>query len=245
MKLTSELLAQTDSRLNTLKERELDLRGLKIATIENLGVTRDQNDAIDFTDNELRFLGNLPRLVRLRHLLVSNNLITRIDDHIAHHVPCLTTLVLTNNAIAGFAQVKALHRLRLLEYLSLMGNPVSREKHYREFVVWCLPHVRVLDYQRVTEKERDFARRLMETNDGRPSELAVSLLGSDTAPSHASDRAAPSFEPGAPVAGAAGRLLSAKERAAIEEAIEHSESLDEIRRLEERLKMGYLPTNAE
>lgn len=249
MKLTAELLKQSDSALNPLKERELDLRGLKIVVLENLGVTRDQNDALDFTDNEIKYVGNLPRLVRLKHLILSNNLVSRIDENVARSLPFLHTLVLTNNALQDLRQVVPLRKLRHLEYLSLMGNPITREKHYREFVIWRVPSVRVLDYKRITDKvrffffvltqERDHARRLMETPEGRPSELAVRLSGSD-APSAPSTKSH-SFEPGAPVAGAAGRLLSAKERQAIHDAIEKSESLDEIRKLEERLKLGYVP----
>jgi len=40
VKLTPELLAQAPSSLNPNKERQLDLRGYKIPTIENLGVTK-------------------------------------------------------------------------------------------------------------------------------------------------------------------------------------------------------------
>ncbi len=36
--------------INPVKERELDLRGLKIPLIENLGVTQDQFDSIDLCD---------------------------------------------------------------------------------------------------------------------------------------------------------------------------------------------------
>lgn len=156
MKLTAELLKQSDSALNPLKERELDLRGLKIVVLENLGVTRDQNDALDFTDNEIKYVGNLPRLVRLKHLILSNNLVSRIDENVARSLPFLHTLVLTNNALQDLRQVVPLRKLRHLEYLSLMGNPITREKHYREFVIWRVPSVRVLDYKRVTDKVRFF-----------------------------------------------------------------------------------------
>lgn len=242
MKLTGELLAQSDSSLNPLKERELDLRGLKIVAIENLGVTRDQNDALDFTDNEIKYLGNFPRLLRLQHLTLSNNLVTRMDPLLGKSLPYLHSLVLTNNAIADMRQIVPLRRLRRLEYLSLLGNPVSHEKHYREFIIWRLPNVRVLDFKRITDKEREYARRLMETPEGRPSELAIQLSGSDTSAPAATPTHAARFEPGAPIPGAAGRQLTAKDRAAIQEAIDKSESLDEIRRLEERLKMGYMPS---
>ena len=150
MKLTAELLAQCDSSINTLKERELDLRGFKIPAIENLGASRDLNDTIDLTDNDVRYLGNFPRMLRLRNLTFSNNLISRIDPHIHKQLPYLESLVLTNNAVTDFQELAHLRRLRYLRYLCLMGNPISRDKHYREFVVWCMPHLRVLDYRRIT-----------------------------------------------------------------------------------------------
>jgi len=71
MKLTPELLAQASSAINPVKERQLDLRGYKIPAIENLGVTKDQHDAIDFTDNSLVSLSNLPLLRRLHTLLLA------------------------------------------------------------------------------------------------------------------------------------------------------------------------------
>lgn len=40
MRLTPELISQSDTVLNALGDRELDLRGHKIPAIENLGVTR-------------------------------------------------------------------------------------------------------------------------------------------------------------------------------------------------------------
>lgn len=241
MKLTAELLAQSESSLNTLKERELDLRGLKIPVIENLGAARDLNDAIDLTDNDIRYLGHFPRMVRLRHLTLSNNLIARIDPHMARQLPYLESLVLTNNAVADWAQIAPLSKMRHLRYVSLLGNPLAREPHYREFMVWRLPQVRVIDYRRVTERERQIATRLMVAPGGQLTELGQQLLGT-TEGAPPVPGAPTSFEPGAPLAPASQRQLSASERAAIADAIEKSESMEEIRRLEEQLKLGYVPS---
>ena len=41
--------------------------------------------------------------------------------------------------------------------------------------------------------------------------------------------------------GAGARRLTPQERAALADAIEKSESMEEIRRLEEQLKLGYVP----
>ncbi len=40
MRLTAELILSSSSYFNPIKERELDLRGNKIAVIENLGATQ-------------------------------------------------------------------------------------------------------------------------------------------------------------------------------------------------------------
>ncbi|WFD21604.1 U2 snRNP complex subunit [Malassezia equina] len=235
MKLTAELLAQCDSSLNPLKDRELDLRGLKIPEIENLGASRDQNDLIDLTDNDVRFLGNFPRMTRLTHLIVSNNLVTRIEPLLHKQLPFLETLVLTNNQVADYRQLVSLRRLRRLRYLSLMGNPIAREKHYRAFLVWRLPALRVLDYRRITERERAVAKQLMESHDGRPSALARELSGT------ASGARAVASQPEERPTSTSGRCLTPQERAALAEAIEKSESMEEIRKLEEQLKLGYVP----
>lgn len=238
MKLTPELLSRAHSSINTLGDRTLDLRGLKIPSIENLGVTRDQNDALDFTDNDIRYLGNFPLLPQLKHLTLSNNLISRIDPRLPQSLPSLHTLTLTNNLVSDLSELAHLSKCRRLEYLSLMGNPVAREKNYREFVVWKLPQVRVLDFQRIKDSERQLAKGLMETEDGRPSALAVRLLGTSGMDVDEGVGKERTFEPGR-LNGSTRRLLTVEERRAIEEAIEKSESLEEIRRLEEQLKMGH------
>lgn len=241
MKLTPELLSRSSSSINTLRDRELDLRGLKIPAIENLGVTRDQNDTIDLTDNDIRYLGNFPLLQQLKTLQLANNLISRIDARIGFSLPALHSLNLTNNSISELSELAHLAKCSRLDFLCLMGTPASREKHYREFVIWKLPQVRVLDYQRIKDKERALAKELMETEDARPSALAASILKKSDAMDVDGNVVVgkqKTFEPGR-LNGSSRRLLTAEERKAIEDAIENSESLEEIRKLEEQLKMGH------
>jgi U2 small nuclear ribonucleoprotein A' len=148
-------------------------KGYKIPTIENLGVTRvrvqftfkrvivqhlsslqDQHDAIDFTDNAIITLGNLPLLRRIRTLLLANNRIASISTSLHLSVPNLTTLVLTNNNISELGDLEPLKELKSLQYLSLMGNPVQEKKWYREWLAWRIPALRVLDFQRIRDKVR-------------------------------------------------------------------------------------------
>ncbi|CAL1696346.1 unnamed protein product [Somion occarium] len=128
MKLTPELIEVVPSTLNPIKERQLDLRGYKIPAIENLGIAKDQHDAIDFTDNSIIVLGNIPLLRRLRTLLLANNRISSISTSLHLSVPNLTTLILTNNNLAELGDLEPLMDVKGLRYLSLLGNPVRDKK---------------------------------------------------------------------------------------------------------------------
>lgn len=107
---------------------------------------------MDFTDNSITVLGNLPLLKRLQTLLLANNRVSSISPSIHFSVPNLTTLVLTNNNIAQLGDLEPLKELKRLKYISLLGNPVREKKWYREWLVWRLPALRVIDFQRIRDK---------------------------------------------------------------------------------------------
>ncbi|KAJ3718374.1 leucine-rich repeat-domain-containing protein [Lentinula raphanica] len=238
MKLTPELLAQAPSALNPTKERQLDLRGYKIPAIENLGVTRDQQDAIDLTDNSITVLGNLPLLKRLRTLFIASNRISSISPSIHLSVPNLTTLILTNNDIAELGDLEPLKELKNLKYLSLLGNPVREKKWYREWLAWRIPGLRVLDFQRIRDKERSLGKQSFLTADNRLTALAETL--STTVSTSSSKPALTTDEP-RPAAAKAGRLMSKEDAERVKAAIAKATSIEEIRRLERSLRDGYMP----
>ncbi|KAK9759780.1 U2 snRNP complex subunit, partial [Basidiobolus ranarum] len=151
MKLTADLITRAPSYINAIKDRELDLRGNKIPVLENLGVSKDQNDCIDFTDNNIQYLGNFPLLRRLHTLLLSNNRISRIETSINQFLPNLRTLVLTNNSISELGDLEALAGLTKLTYLSLIDNPVAKKNYYRSWLIWRTPTLRVIDFKRVKD----------------------------------------------------------------------------------------------
>ncbi|EAU93140.1 small nuclear ribonucleoprotein polypeptide A [Coprinopsis cinerea okayama7 len=238
MKLTPELLAQAQSYINAVKERELDLRGFKIPAIENLGVTRDQHDAIDFTDNAIITLGNLPLLRRLRTLLLANNRIQTISPSIHLSVPNLTLLVLTNNNISELGDLEPLKELKHLTFLSLVGNPVQEKKYYREWLAYRIPSLRVLDFQKIRDKERNAAKSLFLTADKLPTALATTI--STTVTTTTGKLSLTIDEPkAAPVK--AGRLMSKADQEKVKAAIAKATSIEEVRRLERSLREGYLP----
>ncbi|RCH84394.1 U2 small nuclear ribonucleoprotein [Rhizopus azygosporus] len=175
MKLTADLINNSLSHINPLGDRELILRDLKIPAIENLGVTKDLNDTIDFTNNDLRVLGNFPRLNRLKCLLLNNNRITRIESGLETYVPHLHTIILTNNAIAELGDLEPLTKLKKLTHLSLLDNPVAKKQHYRLYVIHKLPQLRVLDFNKVKLAERNEAKKLFSTEQGTDNDLARSI----------------------------------------------------------------------
>jgi U2 small nuclear ribonucleoprotein A' len=240
MKLSAELLAQAPAGLNALKERQLDLRGYQIPVIENLGVTRDQHDAIDLTDNSITSLSNLPLLKRLNTLLLANNRISSISSSIHLSAPNLTTLVLTNNNIAELGDLEPLKDLRKIKYLSLLGNPVREKKWYREWLAWRIPSLRVLDFQRIRDQERKTAKSLFLTADNLPTALAETIAASVSARGTQTtlnvDEPKPTTQPGK-----AGRLMSKEEADRVRQSIANATSIDEIRKLERSLKEGYIP----
>ncbi|KAI9303327.1 leucine-rich repeat-domain-containing protein [Cunninghamella echinulata] len=152
MKLTVDLINDSYTYINTLKDRELVLRDLKIPTIENLGGTKDLNDTIDFTNNDLRILGNFPRLNRLKNLLLANNRISKIDTGLGQFLPELSTLILTNNDIEDLNEIDSLAELKKLQHLSLLDNPITKKENYRLYVIHKLPSLRVLDFNKIGQK---------------------------------------------------------------------------------------------
>jgi U2 small nuclear ribonucleoprotein A' len=129
MRLSADIISQSEQRSNALGEREIVLRGLAIPAIENLGATRDLFDTIDFADNRISRLENFPRLLRLSSLLLSENSIESIDvKNLKNNIPNITNLVLTGNRINGLHEIGNIaDACAKLEFLTLTGNPVTSE----------------------------------------------------------------------------------------------------------------------
>ncbi|SAM01942.1 hypothetical protein [Absidia glauca] len=158
---------------------------LKIPAIENLGGTKDLNDTIDFTNNDLRVLGNFPRLHRLKHLLLANNRISKIDAGLEAPLPQLTTIILTNNTLEELGDIEPLATVSTLHHLVLLDNPVTKKEHYRLYVIYKLPSLRVLDFIKIKQKEREQAQELFQ-KDGQDNALVQSIT----------DNKSKTFEPG-------------------------------------------------
>ncbi|KAF9881747.1 u2 small nuclear ribonucleoprotein a [Colletotrichum karsti] len=245
MRLTAELIRDSLSYLNPLKERELDLRagrirvgsllGHRIPAIENLGVA-GPHDSIDFTDNDIQILGNFPLSPRISTLLLARNRVSSIQPTLPNAIPNLQQLVLASNNVAELADLDALAGFKRLTHLVLVDNPVTKKENYRYWVVWRCPTVRFLDYHKVKEAEREKARELFGTAD-EPTATASKIMGIK---SKTLDVSATNGAAGAP--SKLSRIkLTEKEKERLKEMIKKADSLQEIIRLEKMLTEGTIP----
>ena len=157
VKLTSEVISRGFQYMNVSKEYELSLRGFKIMDIQNLSATNDQFACINLTDNSISEINYLPQLKRLKTLMLINNRISKIENDFAINCPLLSNLVLTNNKISDFKQIDNIASCKSLEKLYLVDNMVTKLKNYRLYVIYKIPTLRILDFQRLTKKEREEA----------------------------------------------------------------------------------------
>ncbi|XP_058778608.1 U2 small nuclear ribonucleoprotein A' [Vicia villosa] len=237
VRLTADLIWKSPHFFNTIKERELDLRGNKISVIENLGATEDQFDTVDLSDNEIVKLENLPFLNRLGTLLINNNRITRINPNIGEFLPNLHTLVLTNNRIVNLVEIDPLTSLPKLQFLSLLDNNITKKVNYRLYVIHKLKSLRVLDFKKVKNKERLEAKNLFESKE--VIEEAQRIPAKPVSPVETSDVSEATEEQQIPKVTAP----TPEQIIAIKAAIVNSQTLEEVARLEKALKSGQLPAD--
>ncbi|KAL8966625.1 MAG: hypothetical protein Q9197_005879 [Variospora fuerteventurae] len=239
MRLTAELIQTSLSYLNPIKERELDLRGHKIPSIENLGVAKD-HDAIDFTDNDITTITNFPLSPRLRSLLLARNRVNSIQPTLAKSIPNLTTLILTSNNLAELADLDPLRAFPRLTHLSLLENPVTRKEHYRHWIIWRCPTIRFLDYHKVKDAERTKATELFGTTK-EPSAVASKIMGIKSRTFDLPGSSASELNGIQPGDKNYRVKLTEKEKKRVETLIRNAKSLQEITRLEKELNEGRIP----
>lgn len=230
-RISADLLVTAPQFTNALKDREIDLRGQKIAVIENMGATLDQFDTIDFTGNDIRKIGGFPKLERLKTLLLSRNRVIRIGAALEDSVPNLEEIVLTGNLIAELGDITPLQSLPALTRLSLLDNPLFKFPKYRMFTIHTLPKLKLLDFHKVKDAEKAEAAAFFASADGK------AFLERVTKQTQAavSKQATGSTVRGG---GATNGGLSAEDEQRIKAAIANAKSLAEVNALEAQLKAG-------
>lgn len=114
------------------------------------------------------------------------------------------------------------------------------QQHYRLYLIWAIPSLRFLDFQKVRDAERQEAKELFGTAE-QPTELAAKIRGVKTR----------SFDVGAGVNGNADgkrkgvrTQLTETEKKRVQEMIKNAKSLGEITRIEKDLAEGRIPAGA-
>lgn len=227
MRLTVELVEGAAQFTNpATRDREIDLRGYKIPQIENLGATLDQFDCMDLSDNDIKKLENFPLLKRLKKILLNNNRISKIADHLEESLPNLEWLILTNNEINSVDDIASLSTVKSLKYLTLLKNPIVTNENYRLSVIYHLPQLKVLDFSRIRTHERKAAAKQFKGSKNKKSD----------------EPAVHEFVPGeVEPANKAKTGHTPEEIQAIKDAIAKASSLEEIERLNQALRSGYVP----
>ncbi|XP_020287677.1 probable U2 small nuclear ribonucleoprotein A' [Pseudomyrmex gracilis] len=225
VKLTPDLIEQSMQYINPVRDRELDLRGYKIPTIENLGATLDQFDTIDFSDNDIRKLDGFPLLKRLKTLFFNNNRIVRIAEGLENCIPNLETLILTGNMIDELGDLDPLISMKNLKNLCLLQNPVSAKPQYRQYVIYRFPQLRLLDFRKIKQKEREAAIEYFRSKRGKEMAREIAKKAKAQAAGASADKP----------------LTTPEERNKIREAITNASSLEEVQRLSKLLQAGHIP----
>mmetsp|Transcript_25442 Transcript_25442/g.37505 ORF Transcript_25442/g.37505 Transcript_25442/m.37505 type:complete len:185 (+) Transcript_25442:78-632(+) len=86
---------------------------------------------------------------------LSFNQLEKIDESLSQLFPNLTTLYLHANQISKLSTIKKLISFTQLRSLTLYGNPVEENKHYRNLVLYCFPNLQQLDFCVITAGQRD------------------------------------------------------------------------------------------
>merc|ERR1711959_487924 len=147
-----------------------------------------------------------------------------------HPLTNLTSVCLTGNKLEKLVDLEPLTRLKTLERLSLLENPVVKVKHYRPYMIHKSSNsLRVLDFNRIKDKERKAAGLLFAHERGKK------LLEEIAPPRVVKDMSDKSVE-GAAKLGPSPEVI---ER--IKRAIAEAETIEEVTRLERALKSGVLP----
>jgi len=152
----------------------------------------------------------------------ANNRICRITSGLGKYLPKMSTIILTNNKLTKFKDLKPLSDMGTITHLSLMGNPVAKLPDYRLFVIHRLPNLKMLDFQKVKLKEREEAKAKFGELQLEEEEAEVE--------DPAEEAQAKTFTPGE------GPGLSAEERAALVLKIKAATTVQEIEQLEKQLK---------
>lgn len=177
MKLTPLMVADAPTFINPVGERTISLRSLTLSDLD-IGISQlldtDIFECIDLTDNDLIIVPDFPASHRLKTLLLARNRIRVLSHNFASELYNLETVSLINNFIRSPKELTGITTIKNLKELYLSGNPITNLKHYRLWVIWKFPTLKILDFEKVKKDEKEKATKLFGTHE-KPTEIAVKI----------------------------------------------------------------------
>ncbi len=219
---------------------------------------------IDFSDNDIKKIDNFPTMNRLNTLLFHNNNISRIHPQIGKYLPNLNNMILNNNKIQHYYEIEHLSSFQKLTILSLLENPITYRQYYREYTIYKLNSLKVLDFQKISNKERKSIQSFFETNQSgkqfliqveneknfyyqqlqQKSQQISSVLSSSAAAvsnngnrSNGTNNVPPLPTPPPPASKPGQLVLTEDQKLQVKQAIERATTKEEIDLIEHQLKV--------
>ena len=115
-------------------------------------------------------------------------------------------------------------------------------QHYRLYLIWSIPSLRFIDFQKVKDVERKQAQDLFGTAE-QPTELAAKIRGVKSRTFDVSSTGANGTATGRPRGWVRTKLTDA-EKKRVEQLVQNAKSLQEIERIEKDLAEGRIPAGA-
>ncbi len=208
-------------------------------------------------------MDNFPFLPRIKCLLMNNNRVCRIGENLEESLPALDTVVFTNNNVQELADIETLSTCKNIRMISFLHNPVVAKPNYRLFVIHKFPELKVgifsiqslvfvqsvscvdnivspsfqvLDFKKVKQKERDAAKALFKSKQGKDQLKEIKRRAKTFVPGQGLPAESGG---GRPVTNASG--LTPEQVRNIKSAIARATSLEEIERLNQMLRTGQIP----
>lgn len=141
-RITLELRNRKPSEV---KELVLDNCRSEDGKIVGLTPDFDNLEFLSMINVNLASISNLPKLVSLRKLELSDNRISNGLEVLAERTPKLTHLNLSGNKIKDISTLEPLKKLKSLESLDLFNCEVTMLNEYRDSLFELLPNLTYLD----------------------------------------------------------------------------------------------------
>lgn len=132
--------------------------------------------------------------------------------------------------------------------LCLLHNPITAKPHYRQYIIYKFPQLRLLDFRKIRLKERNEAKALFKGKKGKEIQKEISKRAKTFVPGGNLPNVAKSKGTYAKFASnhftefeRRSLGLSDQEIRKIREAIAKASSLEEVERLQKLLQAGHIP----